>query len=262
MRADEDVVEPPVALEPAQPRRVGIGARPGEPVGAAVAALPRVLPEGAPPRRRVQPAQKADLVGVGGGVEVAAQDPRQLRRHGGDVLVDGNDLIFALAAVGEPIVEVRRVDRDRTGRRRRRRRRGRGAAPPAPRAAARAPAARRSDGATGSPAPPRRRPTASPARSNTACRARAPASPPGSATAPATCRTSCSPMTSGASARSPSAASCIRRSSGGCSPHRLSVTTLSVDIARDASARACESSRHAVATPSTPGRRRRRDRRA
>src|SRR5260370_735266 len=55
-RADEDVVDAAVAIEKVEPRRIGVGARPGEAVGMAVGALPRVLPIGAPPVCRVQPA--------------------------------------------------------------------------------------------------------------------------------------------------------------------------------------------------------------
>ena len=120
---DEHIVDAAVDIERAQRPRLRVLARPRDALGRTVGgaglatqAEPRVLEVGAAAVEGGQAAEKADLVGVGRGVEVAAQDLRGagIGALGADRGVDREDLTLARDAIVEAIMEVRGVDPDRT----------------------------------------------------------------------------------------------------------------------------------------------------
>src|SRR5262249_44087804 len=97
----EHEVDPAVDVE--RPQRPGqlVLARPRDALGLAADPHPRVLKVRAPPTERGQPAQEADLVGIRGRVEVAAQDLRRAVRIAtrADHVVDREHLALARDAV-------------------------------------------------------------------------------------------------------------------------------------------------------------------
>ena len=106
-----------IDIERAQRARQLVLARPRHAGGLAVRAQPRVLEVRAPALERREPAQEADLVGVGRGVEVAAQDLGRVvvaAPERADRGVDRADLLLARDAVVEAVVEVCGVDPDRS----------------------------------------------------------------------------------------------------------------------------------------------------
>src|ERR1035437_2786396 len=74
--------------------------------------LPGVLKVGSPAAQGDQAAQEANLVRFWPRVEIACQDLRRIAGPSGHTVCNGLDLILALLAMGETIIEMGGVDPD------------------------------------------------------------------------------------------------------------------------------------------------------